>query len=62
MNRKFKVGLIRVLTTEDEEVLQSHGKQIMEYFPELEVVTNTALSSVKLLFPKLLKQHVLLRM
>ena len=39
MNRKFKVGLIRVLTTEDEEVLQSHGKQIMEYFPELEVVT-----------------------
>ena len=39
MNKKFKVGLIRVLTTEDEEVLQSHGKQIMEYFPELEVVT-----------------------
>ena len=23
MNKKFKVGLIRVLTTEDEEVLQS---------------------------------------
>ena len=39
MNKKFKVGLIRVLTTEDEEVLQSHGKHIMEYFPELEVVT-----------------------
>ena len=39
MNKKFRVGLIRVLTTEDEEVLQSHGKQIMEYFPELEVVT-----------------------
>ena len=39
MNKKFKVGLIRVLTTEDEEVLQSHGKQIMEYFPELEVVS-----------------------
>ena len=71
MNKKFKVGLIRVLTTEDEEVLQSHGKQIMEYFPELEVVPNafrismkeyTALSSVKLPFPKLLKQHVPLRM
>ena len=29
MNKKFKVGLIRVLTTEDEEVLQSHGKQII---------------------------------
>ena len=53
MNKKFKVGLIRVLTTEDEEVLQSHGKQIMEY---------TALSSVKLPLPKLLKQHVPLRM
>ena len=39
MNKKFKVGLIRVLTTEDEEVLQSQWKQIMEYFPELEVVT-----------------------
>ena len=25
MNKKFKVGLVRVLTTEDEEVLQSHG-------------------------------------
>ena len=65
MNKKFKVGLIRVLTTEDEEVLQSHGKQIMEYFPELEVVSMkeyTALSSVKLPFPKLLKQHVPLRM
>ena len=39
MDKKFKVGLIRVLTTENEEVLQSHGRQIMEYFPELEVET-----------------------
>lgn len=39
MDKKFKVGLIRVLTTEDEDVLQSHGRQIMEYFPELEVET-----------------------
>ena len=46
MNKKFKVGLIRVLTTEDEEVLQSHGKQIMEYFPELEVVTKMHSGSV----------------
>ena len=29
----FKVGLIRVLTTEDQEVLQSHGRVIMENFP-----------------------------
>lgn len=39
MNHKFKIGLIRVLTTEDQEVLQAHGKQIMEYFPTLEVET-----------------------
>ena len=39
MDKKFKVGLIRVLTTEDEEVLSAHGKQIMEYFPELQVET-----------------------
>lgn len=46
MNKKFKVGLIRVLTTEDEEVLQLHGKQIMEYFPELEVVIQMHSGSV----------------
>ena len=39
MEKKFKVGLIRVLTTDDEEVLQSHGRQIMGYFPDLEVET-----------------------
>lgn len=39
MDKKFKVGLIRVLTTEDEEVLSAHGKQIMSYFPELQVET-----------------------
>ena len=39
MNKKFKIGLIRVLTTEEQEVLQAHGKQIMEYFPTLEVET-----------------------
>ena len=32
MNRKFKVGLIRVLTTEDEEVLQSHGNRLWNIF------------------------------
>lgn len=37
--KKFKIGLIRVLTTEDEEVLQAHGKLIMEKFPGLEVET-----------------------
>ena len=35
----FKVGLIRVLTTEDQEVLQSHGRVIMENFPGIEVET-----------------------
>lgn len=37
--KKFKIGLIRVLTTEDEAVLQAHGKLIMEKFPGLEVET-----------------------
>lgn len=37
--KKFKVGLIRVLTCEDPEVLYSHQRQIMEKFPELEVET-----------------------
>ncbi|GAA0794710.1 aspartate/glutamate racemase family protein [Faecalicatena orotica] len=35
----FKVGLIRVLTTEDQEVLLAHGKTIMEIFPGIEVET-----------------------
>lgn len=37
--KKFRIGLIRVLTTEDPEVLLSHGKLIMENFPGLEVET-----------------------
>lgn len=36
---KYKVGLIRVLTTEDEELLLSHGRLIMLKFPEVEVIT-----------------------
>lgn len=39
MEKKFRIGLIRVLTTEDQEVLKAHGKQIMEHFPTLEVET-----------------------
>ena len=37
--KKFKVGLIRVLTCEDPEVLYSHQRQIMEKFPSLDVET-----------------------
>ena len=37
--KKFKVGLIRVLTCEDPEVLYSHQRQIMEKFPTLDVET-----------------------
>ena len=36
---RFKVGLIRVLTTEDQDVLQAHGKVIMENFPGIDVET-----------------------
>lgn len=32
-----KVGLIRVLTTDDKELLNLHGKMIMEWFPGLDV-------------------------
>ena len=35
--KKFKVGLIRVLTCEDPEVLYSHQRQIMEKFDHGEV-------------------------
>ena len=34
-----RVGLIRVLTTENEELLKAHGKMIMKYFPGLEVLS-----------------------
>lgn len=37
MDKKFRIGLIRVLTTEDEELLNLHGKILMEKFPMLEV-------------------------
>ena len=37
--KTYKVGLIRVLTTEDEELLQLHGKLIESYFPMLQVVS-----------------------
>ena len=35
--KKLQVGLIRVLTTEDEVLLNNHGKTLMEKFPMLEV-------------------------
>lgn len=35
--RKYKVGLIRVLTTNDPALLQLHGKLVEKYFPMLEV-------------------------
>lgn len=36
---KSRIGLIRVLTTDDPEILGLHGKAIMEAFPDLEVIT-----------------------
>ena len=38
--KKTRIGLIRVLTTNDLEVLGSHGNIIMDHFPELEVITH----------------------
>lgn len=37
---KTRIGLIRVLTTNDPEVLGLHGNIIMNLFPELEVITH----------------------
>jgi Asp/Glu/hydantoin racemase len=38
VNRR-RIGLIRVLTTSDEETLQSHGRILMELFPQWEVLS-----------------------
>lgn len=37
MNRKWKVGLIRVITLEDPNLRNLHGRKIMELFPDLDV-------------------------
>ncbi len=37
--KTYKVGLIRVLTTEEEELLQLNGKLIESYFPMFQVVS-----------------------
>jgi Asp/Glu/hydantoin racemase len=34
---KTRIGLIRVLTTEDENLLNAHGRLLEGYFPELQV-------------------------
>ena len=39
MEKKFKVGLIRVLTTEDQDILLVHEKLLNQYFPMLTVET-----------------------
>lgn len=39
MEKKFKIGLIRVLTTENEEVLLAHERQLKSYFPQLQIET-----------------------
>ena len=37
--RKYTVGLIRVLTVQDKELLNTHGKIIEKAFPELKIVS-----------------------
>lgn len=37
--KRYKVGLIRVLTIHDEELLNAHGMIIERAFPELEVIS-----------------------
>lgn len=40
MTDRVRIGLIRVLTTSDTELLNLHGKLIMEYFPRFEVMSS----------------------
>ena len=35
--KSFQVGLIRVLTSEDQDFVDLHGRMIMEHFPGIEV-------------------------
>lgn len=37
--KKYKIGILRVRTTEDSEILNSHQKILMKYFPEFEIET-----------------------
>uniref|UniRef100_A0A7J2U2I0 Hydantoin racemase n=1 Tax=Ignisphaera aggregans TaxID=334771 RepID=A0A7J2U2I0_9CREN len=39
MPRRYRVGLVRVVTLKDEETLNKHGKVLMEVFPELEIAS-----------------------
>ena len=39
MDKRWKVGLIRVVTLNDERLARMHGEIIMEKFPCLEVET-----------------------
>ncbi len=37
--KKTKVGLIRVLTTDDKDILYAHEKKLMKYFSNLQITT-----------------------
>lgn len=37
--KPFRVGLIRVLTSDDQDFIDMHGRVIMEHFPGLEVIS-----------------------
>lgn len=43
----FNVGLIRVLTTDDEEILNAHGRIIEKYFPMLKVGSKCILNQLE---------------
>lgn len=43
----FNVGLIRVLTTDDEEILNAHGRIIEKYFPMLKVESKCILNQLE---------------
>ncbi|MCD6188574.1 MAG: AroM family protein [Thermococcus sp.] len=50
--KKYTIGLIRVLTVQDEDLLSRHGKIIEEAFPELKVISRCIENQPKGIYDK----------
>lgn len=50
--KSFKIGILRVLTTDDKKVLDSHKDILTEYFPEFEIETRCIPNQYKGLYSK----------
>lgn len=59
MAKRYKVGIIRVITTEDESLLSKHGKLIENYFPQIETRSVCIQDKPKGLYNDEVKLHAL---